>query len=459
MTTLNHPVILQHVLGYAGMGWRVFPLHEIVDGHCGCPQGAACTTKAGKHPRIKWAEGATTEEAKVRRYWTKWPNAGIAIATGTGSGLIVVDVDGPEGEAWLVEEQAANGALPETAKTSTGRGRHLYFAYPKDGPPIKSFNSGKLDFKGDGGFVVAPPSPHANGNRYEWHGTSIADITPERAAALRAFIEAKSKGEKAEAKAEIAPSSKLPDYLRKLAMSPASKRLMIDARVVELPREYSPELIAELREVLTYHPADCSYEDWRNVAMSLHHGSGGAEWGFNLLCEWSRSASKTYDDTQWRDIWNGFGSYDGPERTFASLYDVALEKGWERREIIQYAPVEPEPAAPEKPSSSDEPKPPLEQTVAPGAVANGHDHATEQPNSLHQLMAGHGEGPAPNVWVAPLDIFAKPIREPELTRDMLPKVLADYAFDEAERSGAEFAMVAIPALAVCSAALHDTVRI
>ena len=303
-------------------------------------------------------------------------------------------------------------------------------------------------------------------------GTSIADITPERAAALRAFIEAKSKGEKTEAKAEIAPSSKLPDYLRKLAMSPASKRLMIDARVVELPREYSPELIAELREVLTYHPADCSYEDWRNVAMSLHHGSGGAEWGFNLLCEWSRSASKTYDDKQWRDIWNGFGSYDGPERTFASLYDVALEKGWERREIIP-APITPDPVEVQIPNTSVEQEKSkveaspvsretdyaasssLEQTVAPDTKSNGHDKASVDP-TIAAINADRTQ--APSAVVVPVDIFGKAVREPVLTKDMLPQVIADFAFDQAELIGVEPAMVAVPALAVCAAACDDAVE-
>jgi hypothetical protein len=89
--------------------------------------------------------------------------------------------------------------------------------------------------------------------------------------------------------------------------------------------------------------------------MSLHHGSGGAEWGFDLLCEWSRTAKKQYDDAQWPSIWQGFGNYDGPERTLASLYDVAIEKGLrrpsrEQDDATYFAPLANGHAEPETPT-------------------------------------------------------------------------------------------------------------
>ena len=349
-------------LAYAARGWRVFPLFPIVDGRCGC--GRACGTKPGKHPALKgWTTRATTDEATIRGWWEKWPNAGIGIATGRGSGLVVVDRDGAAGGTLRGEFESEHGALPDTAVAETGReggGDHSYYRYPKDGPPLKGIRTGKLDILADGNYVVAPPSIHASGKEYAWKpgSTVLAEIAPEIAATLRAWIEAKSKGERAEAKSNATAAIKIPEYLKKLI--PAGQRLNNAARIVEPPPAYSLELVAELREVLSYHDADCPYEKWRNVGMSLHHGSQAAEWGRELFFAWSRTAKGVYREDAWNSIWNSFGHYDGPQRTLASLYDVAIEKGWERREIIQYPPVEPDPvegdqsdaASPDDPSST-----------------------------------------------------------------------------------------------------------
>ena len=185
-------------LAYAARGWRVFPLFPIVDGRCGC--GRACGTKPGKHPALKgWTTRATTDEATIRGWWEKWPNAGIGIATGRGSGLVVVDRDGAAGGTLRGEFESEHGALPDTAVAETGReggGDHSYYRYPKDGPPLKGIRTGKLDILADGNYVVAPPSIHASGKEYAWKpgSTVLAEIAPEIAATLRAWIEAKSKG-------------------------------------------------------------------------------------------------------------------------------------------------------------------------------------------------------------------------------------------------------------------------
>lgn len=66
-------------------------------------------------------------------------------------------------------------------------------------------------------------------------------------------------------------------------------------------------------------------------------------------------------------------------------------------------------------------------------------------------------GPEPE----PIDLFGEALiaRVPELTRNMLPPVLADFAWDAAERLGVEPAMIAIPALVACAAAIHDDIKI
>lgn len=82
---------LDAALTYAGHGFKVFPVYEIdTDGRCAC--GRECGRDAGKHPRTRHGfKDATCNEAVIRTWWTRWPNASIGIRT--GNGLAVLDVD------------------------------------------------------------------------------------------------------------------------------------------------------------------------------------------------------------------------------------------------------------------------------------------------------------------------------------------------------------------------------
>jgi hypothetical protein len=82
--------------------------------------------------------------------------------------MFVLDVDGPEGAVSLDELQRKRGRLPETAISTTGAGQHFWFAM--SGPvPCSVGRVGRgLDIRGDGGYVVAPPSMHPNGQEYRW---------------------------------------------------------------------------------------------------------------------------------------------------------------------------------------------------------------------------------------------------------------------------------------------------
>ena len=152
--------MLEHALQLAGRGWRVFPCHTTISGACSC--GQTCVSP-GKHPRIKaWQKAATADQAQILKWWTKWPDANIGIAT--GSGLVVTDLDGPAEIEKLRSIAEPHGGLPETLVAQTARGFHIYLG--GDWGTTKKVDG--LLVRGTGGFVIAPPSLHASGIRYLW---------------------------------------------------------------------------------------------------------------------------------------------------------------------------------------------------------------------------------------------------------------------------------------------------
>lgn len=166
----------QTALSYAKRGWRVFPVHGITEGHCDC--GKADCPHPGKVPYTAHGfKDATMNPEQIREWWKRWPNANIGFAVGK---WIVLDVDGPEGEANLRALEEEYGTLPETSTVQTGRGRHLYFS--PNGRSVRC-SAGKLgdhlDIRAEGGYVILPPSVHVCGKVYEWVPNRKPALWPE----------------------------------------------------------------------------------------------------------------------------------------------------------------------------------------------------------------------------------------------------------------------------------------
>lgn len=144
---------LEEALRYTTLGWNVFPL--------AAGQKIPCTAHGVKD--------ATTDEAQIRAWWEKWPDANIAVACGVGSGVYVVDVDveastGIDGRESLKEFPS----LPETIRQDTPRGGfHAFFKTGNAPANRNNFRPG-VDIRGDGYYVVLAPSVHPNGGRYCW---------------------------------------------------------------------------------------------------------------------------------------------------------------------------------------------------------------------------------------------------------------------------------------------------
>lgn len=168
---------LDYALHYANLGWHVFPTHTIVDGMCSCKK-KNCRTP-GKHPMTRQGlKDATTDKIKIKKWWTNKPNANIAIRTGAISGISVIDID-LKTNGFISLEKLTN--KPENPKNTLrsitgGKGNHLI--YKHSGTPIKTrtgFLPG-IDIRGEGGYIIAPPSLHISGSYYEWDDLDLNPI-------------------------------------------------------------------------------------------------------------------------------------------------------------------------------------------------------------------------------------------------------------------------------------------
>lgn len=150
--------MLKAALGYARKGKKVFPIK---------PLGKTPLTPHG-------FKDATCDCEQIRLWWNKWPDSNIGMPTGQESGVVVLDVDprngGTESFYRLLDE---HGGLPDTLRQKTGgRGWHFLFKHPEvriGNGPLEGFEG--VDVKGDGGYIVVPPSKTKA--TYRWMDTRV----------------------------------------------------------------------------------------------------------------------------------------------------------------------------------------------------------------------------------------------------------------------------------------------
>lgn len=153
MTRASSPLSVpaEAALAYGGRGWSVFPL---------APRDKTPLTSNG-------FKAATADPMQLIEWWTKWPTANIGLATGID--FDVLDLDGEEGrQAFLayLAEKGASGFVHSGPVSQTGKGWHLLFQRTGEGNRANMLP--KVDFRGIGGYIVAPPSLHPLGHHYRW---------------------------------------------------------------------------------------------------------------------------------------------------------------------------------------------------------------------------------------------------------------------------------------------------
>jgi Bifunctional DNA primase/polymerase, N-terminal len=225
----RHPMadnpLLNAALDYAARGVPILPVHcptlrpgrEIA---CSC--GDPACGSIGKHPiTTHGLNDASTSREQVEWWWRRFPQANIGLAT--GHLFDVLDVDGPTGERSMARLSAKHSFGPPGPLVRTGRGGwHVYLAPTGLGNP-KPRDLEKVDWRGKGGYVLAPPSRHVSGRRYRW----IRDLEtpiPEVPPALRERLERPQ------------PAQPAPPSLRPLTPGHPYGQRALEARLAEVAR-------------------------------------------------------------------------------------------------------------------------------------------------------------------------------------------------------------------------------
>lgn len=204
--------IIKAALEYADRGWAVFPVSK------------------DKNPLTENGfKDATTNKEQITAWFNHFTGANIAVATGEASGgLVVIDVDIDESkgkfgneslEAWQEENSCM---FSDTLTATTGRGgKHYYFTSTESfGCKVGALPN--VDIRGEGGYVVVPPSRHKNGCYYKWDDEDENIVSVQKDSDVEYFLHECFRNSKGDSTFEIpeeASAGSRNDTLFKVAAS------------------------------------------------------------------------------------------------------------------------------------------------------------------------------------------------------------------------------------------------
>lgn len=271
--------MLEYALGYVALGWWVLPLKPM---------------SKVPDPRLvpKGVHDASNDPTVVRAWFTQYPDCNIGIAL-KKSGLVGVDVDPRNGGFETLELlEAQHGKIKSNVSAFTGGGgSHDVFSNKASISLPGTLGKG-IDLKTDG-YLVAPPSIHPSGKRYEWEASSDPLEYGNAPSPLPDWIAALGNS-------TITPAA-APERI-------ASTRYISDAQKLEL------------KEALSYIDPD-DYHQWIDIGQTLKN-IGAA--GFGLWDTWSQRSDK-YDARIMGKKWRSFA----PNKLdIETIFYRAQQAGW-----------------------------------------------------------------------------------------------------------------------------------
>lgn len=222
--------LVESALELAERGFSTFPLLGLrPDGRCSC--GRNRCTAAGKHPAVKWKSQAAVEPKRIERMFRRRSCTGLGLVT--GSGLLVLDIDPRNGGVDSLENLIGEfGELPMstmvlTGTSSSGRGQHVWFKYPREltvrSRPMPGHAG--IDLKGEGGYVVAPPTVHASGVKYEFE-VGLERLTNAPSWLLDLAVERRRRLRVAQGASDLPLSAEVKTYLKTGGIPLGSQRII-----------------------------------------------------------------------------------------------------------------------------------------------------------------------------------------------------------------------------------------
>jgi putative DNA primase/helicase len=321
---------LDWALAYAAAGFAVVPVwYPAEDGAtCACDKGEACDRPA-KHPIPKQGvKQATTDPSRIRALWTEHPDANVAIATGSVSKCIVIDVDvgdGKEGDIAITQACAEHGGVPQTLKARSGSGGMHYVYRFRENPYTRKIGFLKhVDYLSDGGYVIVQPSSNLKG-AYAFdpefgikEPRDIKKLRQNMAELPEWFDKLEGSGRSGRKSSKRKPAAN--------AQRPSTVAAM------EFNRE-DPRWITEVRRALTFCDPD-SRDLWVLFGIILGRTFERSDDGWAIYDEWcARSAKYSEKGTQ-----EGMRSYyyteslndpqGGTPAGIGTIFHHASEGGW-----------------------------------------------------------------------------------------------------------------------------------
>lgn len=318
-------------LAYAAAGFAVIPVwypSEENEGLCACEKGEACDRPA-KHPIPKQGvKQATSDPGRIRAWWTEHPDANVAIATGSVSKCIVIDVDvgnGKEGDIAITQACAEHGGVPLTLKARSGSGGMHYIYKWRENPFTRKIGFLKhVDYLSDGGYVIVQPSHNLKG-AYAFDPEFGIEL-PKDVRRLRDNM------------------AELPEWFDKIEghgktgrknsrkKTPANAQRPSTVAAMEFNRE-DPKWITEVRRAMTFCDPD-SRDLWVLFGIILGRTFERSDDGWAIYDEWcARSSKYSEKGTQ-----EGMRSYyyteslnepqGGEPAGIGTIFHHASEGGW-----------------------------------------------------------------------------------------------------------------------------------